>query len=62
MDEKEKYVLKFIYMILTDKRNQNRYCSTVLGNMEENKIVGLGDCMEYLENKYQELVKRSDIK
>lgn len=56
MDEKEKYVLKFIYMILTDKRNQNRYCTTMFGNLDEDKVVGLGDCINYLENKYQELV------
>ena len=26
--EKEKYILKFMYRILTDSRNQNRYCTT----------------------------------
>lgn len=55
--EKEKYILKFIYVILTDKRNQNRYLTTMFGNIEENKIVRLGDCISYLENRYQELSK-----
>lgn len=54
--EKEKYILKFIYRILTDNRNQNRYCTTMLGNLDEDKVVRLGDCINYLENKYQELV------
>ncbi len=54
--EKEKYILKFIYKILTDDRNQNRYCTTMFGNFIENKLVSLGDCTSYLENKYQELV------
>ena len=54
--EKEKYILKFIYRILTDDRNQNRYCTTMFGNFIENKLVSLGDCTSYLENKYQELV------
>lgn len=54
--EKEKYILKFIYRILTDDRNQNRYCTTMFGDFIENKLVSLGDCTSYLENKYQELV------
>lgn len=54
--EKEKYILKFIYRILTDNRNQNRYCTTMLGNLDEDKVVRIGDCINYLENKYQELV------
>ncbi|MFR2207182.1 MAG: hypothetical protein ACLS59_06555 [Clostridia bacterium] len=53
--EKEKYILKFMYRILTDSRNQNRYCTTMFGNFVENKLVSLGDCISYLENKYQEL-------
>ena len=53
--EKEKYILKFIYRILTDSRNQNRYCTTRYGNFVENKTISLGDCISYLENKYQEL-------
>jgi hypothetical protein len=55
--EKEKYILEFIYGILTDNRNQNRYCMTMFGNIDENKIVRLGDCISYLENKYKELFK-----
>lgn len=54
--EKEKYILEFIYRILTDDRNQNRYCTTMFGNFIENKLVSLGDCTSYLENKYQELL------
>ena len=53
--EKEKYILKFIYRILIDSRNQNRFCTTMFGNLDENKIVRLGDFISYLENKYQEL-------
>lgn len=53
--EKEKYILKFMYRILTDSRNQNRYCTTMFGNLDEDKTVRLGDCIRYLENKYQEL-------
>lgn len=53
--EKEKYILKFMYRILTDSRNQNRYCTTMFGNFVENKLVSLGDCISYLENKIQEL-------
>ena len=53
--EKEKYILKFIYRILTDSRNQNRYCSTRYGNLVEDKTVSLGDCISYLENKYLEI-------
>ena len=53
--EKEKYIIKFIYRILTDNRNQNRYCTTSYGNLVENKIVSLGDCISYLENKYLDL-------
>ncbi len=53
--EKEKYILKFIYRILTDSRNQNRYCTTMFGNLDEDKVVSLGDCISYLGNKYQEL-------
>jgi hypothetical protein len=56
--EKEKYILEFIYRILTDNRNQNRYCTTMLGKLGENKIVRLGDCISYLENKYQELFRK----
>ena len=41
--------------ILTDSRNQNRYCTTMYGNLVENKTVNLGDCMSYLENKYLDL-------
>lgn len=37
--EKEKYILKFIYKILTDSRNQNRYCTTMLENLDEDKVV-----------------------
>lgn len=54
-NEKEKYILKFMYRILTDSRNQNRYCTTMFGNFVENKLVSLGDCISYLKNKYQEL-------
>lgn len=53
--EKEKYILKFMYRILTDSRNQNRYCTTMFENFVKNKLVSLGDCISYLENKYQEL-------
>ena len=53
--EKEKYILKFMYRILTDSRNQNRYCTTMFANFVENKLVSLGDCISYLKNKYQEL-------
>lgn len=53
--EKEKYILKFMYRILTDSRNQNRYCTTMFGNFVENKLVSLEDCISYLENKIQEL-------
>ena len=56
--EKEKYILKFMYRILTDSRNQNRYCTTMFGNLNENKIVRLEDCISYLENKYQELLRK----
>lgn len=49
--EKEKYILKFIYRILTDKRNQNRYCTTMFGNLDEDKVVRLGDCIKYLEDQ-----------
>ena len=52
--EKEKYILKFMYIMLRHIRNQNRYCTTMFGNLDENKIVRLGDCISYLENKYQE--------
>lgn len=54
--EKEKLILRFIYKILSDNRNQNRYCTTMFGNLDEDKVVRLGDCINYLENKYQELV------
>lgn len=54
--EKEKLILRFIYIILSDNRNQNRYCTTMFGNLDEDKVVRLGDCIYYLENKYQELV------
>ena len=54
--EKEKYILKFMYIILTDSRNQDRYCTTMFGNLNEDKVVRLGDCINYLKNKYQELV------
>lgn len=43
--EKEKYILKFIYRILTDSRNQNRYCTTMFGNLDEeivDEIIQLG--------------------
>ena len=53
--EKEKYILKFIYRILIDKRNQNRFCTTMYGNLKEDKVVRLSDCTDYLANKYQEL-------
>ena len=56
--EKEKYILKFMYRILTDSRNQNKYCTTMFGNLNENKIVRLEDCISYLENKYQELLRK----
>lgn len=55
-EEKEIKIISFIYRILTDKRNQNRYCSTMYGNIEEDKIIRLNDCIEYLEKKYKELV------
>ena len=35
--EKEKYILKFMYRILTDTRNQNRYCTTMFGNLDKIK-------------------------
>ena len=54
--EKEKYILKFIYRILTDKRNQNRYCTTMFGNLDEDKVVRLGDCIKYLEDQYKKIV------
>lgn len=54
--EKEKLILRFIYIILSDNRNQNRYCTTMFGNLDEDKVVRLGNCIHYLENKYQELV------
>lgn len=54
--EKEKYILKFIYRILTDKRNYNRYCTTMFGNLDEDKVVRLEDCIGYLEDKYTKLV------
>lgn len=55
-EEKEIKIISFIYTILTDKSNQNRYCSTMYGNIEEGKIIRLNDCIEYLEKKYKELV------
>ena len=60
MNEKEKeiYILKFMYMVLTDKRNQNRYCSTIVGRMEENKTIRLADCTNYLEEKYKEISEK----
>lgn len=54
--EKEKYILKFIYRILTDKRNQNRYCTTMFGNLDEDKVVRLEDCIKYLEDQYKKIV------
>ena len=59
-NEKEKFILKFIYRILTDNRNQNRYCTTMFGNLDKNKIVRLGDCISYLENKYQKLLESEE--
>lgn len=56
--EKEKYILNFIYTILNDKRNQNRYCTTIFGKLDENKFVRLADCISYLENKYKELLRK----
>lgn len=57
-EEKEKDILKFMYMVLTDKRNQSRYCTTILGNIEENKTVRLADCTNYLEEKYKEISEK----
>ena len=54
-NEKEKYILSFIYKVLTDDRNQNRYCTTMVGNIDFTKFVRLGDCISYIENKYLEL-------
>ncbi len=58
--EKEKYILKFMYMVLTDKRNQNRYSGTAMGNMEKNKMVRLSDCINYLEEKYEKLSEKGE--
>lgn len=59
--EKEKYILNFIYTILNDKRNQNRYCTTMFGKLDENKFVRLADCISYLENNYKELLRKEYI-
>lgn len=56
--EKEKYILGFMHSILTDERNQNKYCMTMFGNFDENKMITLSDCISYLENKYQKLCKK----
>lgn len=54
MDEKEIDILKFIYIILTDNRNQNRYCTTVFGNLNKDRTIRLDDCLSYIENKLLE--------
>jgi len=60
--EKEKKILGFIYRILTDKRNQNRYFSAMYGDIIEGKIVRLGDCLKYLEDKLVEGEKKDGNK
>lgn len=54
-EEKEKTILLFIYRILNDQKVLNRFGSTRYGNIFENRIVTLGDCIKYLENKFDEL-------
>lgn len=54
-EEKELLILKFIYLILNKSRN--RYSNTMFGNIPDNKIIYLTDCIKYIENKYNNLVE-----
>lgn len=55
--EKEIYILKFIYNVLTDDRNANRYAGTRVGDITTDKNIGLSDCINYIEHQFAKAVE-----
>ena len=58
---KELRILNFIYRVLNDKRNTNRYWSTRVGNIDEyDKMITYSDCIKYIEEKYKNIVDSTE--